>query len=169
MRPNMSVEPDLSRIQALGQSFSPSAPIDTQALFAGRLNQLTEVLTALSQKGQHVVLFGERGVGKTSLARVISGIRVGEKKVPGAAVNCNSTMNFSSLWHGVMREIKFSTTRQVAGFTQQTENTLTSLETLAFARGLSGRHPGNTREREISAQASGRMLGLNRISKSHKA
>ena len=53
---------DLQRVQLLSQAFSPSAPIDQQALFAGRISQLMDVLNALNQKGQHAILFGERGV-----------------------------------------------------------------------------------------------------------
>jgi DNA polymerase III gamma/tau subunit len=55
-----------------GEVFTPSAPIDNQALFAGRVNQLNRIIGAVSQRGQHAILFGERGVGKTSLANVLS-------------------------------------------------------------------------------------------------
>ena len=64
--------PDVARQTALAEAFSPSAPIDHQALFAGRMSQMTDVLNAIGQKGQHAVLYGERGVGKTSLAWVLS-------------------------------------------------------------------------------------------------
>jgi len=53
------------------QTFSPSTPLDETDLFAGRRAQLQKVLDATSERGKHVILFGERGVGKTSLAKLV--------------------------------------------------------------------------------------------------
>jgi ABC-type transport system involved in cytochrome bd biosynthesis fused ATPase/permease subunit len=55
----------------IARIFTPSAPIDDRTLFAGRKKQMVRILNAISQRGQHAVLFGERGVGKTSLTNVI--------------------------------------------------------------------------------------------------
>jgi predicted AAA+ superfamily ATPase len=64
--------PDMMvRFMRSGEVFTPSATIDNQALFAGRVNQLNRIIGAVSQRGQHAILFGERGVGKTSLANVL--------------------------------------------------------------------------------------------------
>ena len=54
----------------LGEVFTPSAPIDRLRLFAGRDQQRLAVLDAILQRGRHAVLFGERGVGKTSCANI---------------------------------------------------------------------------------------------------
>ena len=45
-------------------AFSPSAPIDSTDLFAGRTRQIERLLGAIFQRGQHAIIFGERGVGK---------------------------------------------------------------------------------------------------------
>lgn len=108
---------DMQRVISLSQAFSPSAPIDQQALFAGRWSQMTDVINAVNQKGQHAILFGERGVGKTSLSRVLSASTVGGTRISGATINCDSTMNFSSLWHKIAREITITTTKNAVGFT----------------------------------------------------
>ncbi len=50
--------------------FSPSAPVDESDLFAGRVPQLRKMIDGVFERGKHAVLFGERGVGKTSLAKV---------------------------------------------------------------------------------------------------
>src|SRR6058998_247174 len=52
--------------------FQPRSPISTREFFAGRWEQLTTLADAVAQKGLHIVIFGERGVGKTSLANVVS-------------------------------------------------------------------------------------------------
>lgn len=111
-------EMDVSRLQTLANAFSPSAPIDQKALFAGRLSQFTDVLNAIGQKGQHAILFGERGVGKTSLARVlVASASVVADQLIVATVNCDATMTFSSLWHRLLREIKYTSQQAGMGFT----------------------------------------------------
>ena len=52
--------------------FQPRTPITTRELFAGRWSELMAVVDAVNQVGLHAVIFGERGVGKTSLANVIA-------------------------------------------------------------------------------------------------
>lgn len=120
---------DIVRLQQLATAFSPSAPIDQQALFSGRAPQLMDVLTAINQKGQHAVLFGERGVGKTSLARVLSAaVHVGGTPLIVGSINCDPTMTFSSLWHKVAREISIATSRPGMGFTSIPANGVTTLD-----------------------------------------
>src|SRR5438132_13610236 len=63
-----------TRYRYIGQintSFTPGAPIDSRELFAGREKQVDRVISIIFQKGSHPVLFGERGVGKTSLTNTI--------------------------------------------------------------------------------------------------
>lgn len=116
---------NLDLVTKLSSAFSPSAPIDQQALFAGRIAQFTDVLNAINQKGQHVVLFGERGVGKTSLARVLSAIS--SRSLLVASVNCDPTMDFSQLWHRLLREITLTNPKSAVGFTGVSSNTHSSL------------------------------------------
>jgi Cdc6-like AAA superfamily ATPase len=120
--------PPINRIAALASAFSPSAPIDQQALFSGRLAQLTDVLNAINQKGQHAILFGERGVGKTSLARVLSGgLIIAGKPIVSASINCDATTTFSGLWHKIMREISLISTRPGMGFTAESASSASPL------------------------------------------
>ena len=88
--------PDMMvRFMRSGEIFTPSAPIDNQALFAGRVNQLNRIIGAVSQRGQHAILFGERGVGKTSLANVLLKIlRGSQEQFKSVIVNCDSEDRF---------------------------------------------------------------------------
>jgi Cdc6-like AAA superfamily ATPase len=63
------------------------------------------------------MLFGERGVGKTSLARVLSHITVEGQPFRHATINCDPTMTFSSLWHKLLRELTVPQVKRPAGFT----------------------------------------------------
>ncbi len=110
-----------------GTVFSPAAPIDEWALFAGRTSQLQSVIDAIIQRGQHAMIFGERGVGKTSLANVLSDyLEARGQQVIAPRVNCDVTDNFSSLWRKILTEIEISRAVRGIGFAAesslQTEN-----------------------------------------------
>lgn len=107
---------DYERMQALSEAFSPSAPIDQRSLFSGRIGQLTDVLNVMGQKGQHAILFGERGVGKTSLARVISRVSTQNPAVV-ASVNCDPSTTYAALWKKIAREISINHRQDGIGFT----------------------------------------------------
>jgi Cdc6-like AAA superfamily ATPase len=53
------------------QIFTPSAPVAIAELFAGRQKQLTQIIDAIGERGRHAILYGETGVGKSSLAQII--------------------------------------------------------------------------------------------------
>jgi Cdc6-like AAA superfamily ATPase len=100
--------PDMMvRFMRSGEVFTPSAPIDNQALFAGRVNQLNRIISAVSQRGQHAILFGERGVGKTSLANVLlKMLRGSQEHFKSVIVNCDTEDIFEQLWCKIFSELE---------------------------------------------------------------
>jgi Cdc6-like AAA superfamily ATPase len=100
--------PDMMvRFMRSGEFFTPSAPIDNQALFAGRVNQLNRIIGAVSQRGQHAILFGERGVGKTSLANVLlKTLRGFQEHLKSVIVNCDTEDRFEQLWCKIFLELE---------------------------------------------------------------
>ncbi len=75
-------------------------------MLAGRGDQLTDVVSAVSMRGQHVALYGERGVGKTSLATVLAEYFDGTSgRLQSAVINCSTDDTFSSLWQHVFIEL----------------------------------------------------------------
>lgn len=109
------------KIYGLSLAFSPSAPINKQDLFAGRTEQLTDVITAINQRGQHVVIYGERGVGKTSLASILAEVigRAGLQRIQSGTINCDATDNFSTLWRKIFREMSYPIERTGIGFSPE--------------------------------------------------
>src|SRR5579863_3133851 len=93
----------------INQAFTPGSPIDSRDLFAGRAKQREKLINTIFQKGEHAILFGERGVGKTSLANVIFDFLVfmGEFKYQRAKVNCAEGMDFEAIWRSVFRQLSF--------------------------------------------------------------
>lgn len=104
--------------------WSPSAPIDRRDLFAGRLDQLARIQEAVATKGKHAIVYGERGVGKTSLVSVIGALLTG---VPTVRLNCNGTDTFASLWKRAFDEILLEIVQPAFGFPAQTRKTIQSL------------------------------------------
>lgn len=78
-----------------GQIFQPATPIKTRDFFAGRLVQIGRVADAVSQMGLHVAIYGERGVGKTSLANILSELGLTPATI---RVNCDATDTFGAVW-----------------------------------------------------------------------
>lgn len=108
-----------------GQIFTPGSPVNTKDLFAGRLDQLNRILRAVSQKGYHAVLFGERGVGKTSLANML--MPVVQSNFLVGKVNCDASDDFSTLWRKVLRDITFTVDNPGVGFNPQSSQTVVSV------------------------------------------
>lgn len=75
----------------LSNAFRPHAPIEDPNSFVGRQDELYRVREAIDAAGLHVVLYGERGCGKTSLANVAT---AGASRIQ---VFCEETASFSSL------------------------------------------------------------------------
>lgn len=66
-----------------------------------------DVVSAVGQSGQHVALYGERGVGKTSLANTLAEIFDADElpNYQAVGINCNTEDTFESLWGNILREL----------------------------------------------------------------
>lgn len=114
----------------VGTVFTPSAPIDQQSLFAGRIQQLQKTIDAIGSKGQHVVLYGERGVGKTSLASTVAQIYaelLQPTRVLTVRQNCHSTDTYGKVWSRSFADVKFAVERPRIGFTNELVKEMRSL------------------------------------------
>jgi Cdc6-like AAA superfamily ATPase len=82
------------------RTFTPSAPVNKLDLLAGRSDLLLEVVNASMAPGQHSLLYGERGVGKTSLTNVLGEVleKVETESFRTSKVNCTTTDDFDSIW-----------------------------------------------------------------------
>lgn len=92
--------------QEVIELFTPSVPIDENNLFAGRGKEIDQLIEAVLQKGQHAILFGERGVGKTSLAKTFS-LRLirPTKSLSSVIINCDPSDDFQTLWLKVYADL----------------------------------------------------------------
>lgn len=120
-------ELDLLALKA-GEVFSPSAPIDQRKLFAGRLEQLSALMDAIATKGQHAVVYGERGVGKTSLVSIAGMLRLpGSTPFVTYRQNCHHDDTFSRLWRRAFESVQFEVQRSRIGFSPEITREVHSL------------------------------------------
>jgi hypothetical protein len=92
----------------ISELFSPTEPVREADLFVGRTEHITKVTEGIIQAGQHVVVYGERGVGKTSLTNIISN-RIFSKypKFKFFKVRCLTGYNFVSIWERAFENHKW--------------------------------------------------------------
>lgn len=94
------MEPLTTRLGHLDEAFLPASPVHSTELLAGRGDQLIALLEVQRSRGSHAAIYGERGVGKTSVAAVWeSNIRALGGHV--VRLNCSEIDSFTSIWCNV--------------------------------------------------------------------
>ena len=106
--------PNRTRIFEASKYFKPNSPIKESELFVGRLDQVQGVVDAVHQEGLHAILYGERGVGKTSLAAVLSQFLSAEQ-ILCRRVHCEAADAFSDVWERVFDQILMTQKNPRAG------------------------------------------------------
>jgi Cdc6-like AAA superfamily ATPase len=92
----------------VNEIFTPSSPVTVAELFAGRTGQMLRIIDTIAERGRHAVLFGERGVGKTSLVQIVQYlVPAAPKTVRYIRVPAYPQDTFHSLANRVFKRIKF--------------------------------------------------------------
>src|SRR5690348_4159832 len=89
--PNVT-DADLKRV--LAENLTPSDTIKTPERLFGRDRTLTLIDRAFASPGRQVYIYGDRGVGKTSLALTAANLQTGVENLP-IYVPCGKTNNFA--------------------------------------------------------------------------
>ncbi len=94
--------------------FTPGQQINELSMFAGRRDVVRRLQDVSNERGRHAIIFGEKGVGKTSLAAVFhkdlnitnseSGVQT--RVVKDIHINADTKDSFDSLWRKVFRRIQ---------------------------------------------------------------
>lgn len=98
----------MARLAQATSHFTPGSPINSLSLFSGRFEQIGDILGAFNSRGQHVALFGERGVGKTSIANILAdalAARAGATRPTSVRVGCTSGNKFQDLWVTILKKL----------------------------------------------------------------
>jgi Cdc6-like AAA superfamily ATPase len=110
---------ELMGIERLSKAFTPTRPIDQPKFFRGRVELLYRAVDAVNTPGLHAALFGDRGVGKTSIAHVLAYLAQEPNEKTGTRsilISCNSGDDYPSIWRKVLLEIQIA--QRQLGFVQ---------------------------------------------------
>lgn len=92
------------------ENFTPGTPINESDLFAGRQETIRQLQDTVLEPGRHAIIFGERGVGKTSIANIFyRGISATPRTPLAIRVNADASDTYDSLWRKVFRRLKRGT------------------------------------------------------------
>jgi Cdc6-like AAA superfamily ATPase len=94
-----------------GTLFTPSSPIKAAELFAGRSAQITRLAETVAERGRHGILYGEPGVGKTSMANIFRHfIPHVPQKIFFIRHPVVSSDTYSTIWREIFHEMSFTLT-----------------------------------------------------------
>ncbi|MCG5510208.1 ATP-binding protein [Ectothiorhodospira lacustris] len=85
--------------------FTPYQPIMSHGLFYGRSKEITAIIQQINTPGQHSVLFGDRGVGKSSLANVVAETLKPLKNDNLIKKRCDSDDTFITIIEKLLNEV----------------------------------------------------------------
>ena len=98
---------EAARSQALRRAFAPSRPQRGARHFVGRQAELARILRAIGDERVHVVLYGERGRGKTSLINLVAEAGRSDGYV-FARYSCSAESDFDAIMRGLARDLPHS-------------------------------------------------------------
>lgn len=88
----------------LRSAFTPSQPITDRRMFAGRLDVLTTLIRSIEDQRVHVIMYGERGIGKTSLVHVLTQAAE-EARYIVVYCSCGAGSTFDEIFRAVAADI----------------------------------------------------------------
>lgn len=122
----MMTSEQLAKYEILDRVFTPTQPIYLPDFLAGRIDLLFKIKDRVKTPGLHIILYGERGIGKTSIARVFAYLLQEPNKQDGYRsifIGCSSSDGYSSIWNKISQEILIA--QRQLGFTQQNYASIT--------------------------------------------
>lgn len=135
--------------------FTPSAPINIKELFSGRYNELKKAQDTIFDKGSHLIIYGDRGVGKTSLTNILRVIIRGTAENPTnilcTYIGCNPYDTFEEMWQDSLNQITINVEveeKSSIGFTGNKEEKKT--EPLGLGKLLASRNPNGIKISDVA-------------------
>lgn len=87
------------------QAFTPSQPVSSIERFAGRSALLDRVIRAIEDQQLHVIIYGDRGIGKTSLMRVVAELAKSARYIVHFT-SCGEQSEFYETFRSVASQIR---------------------------------------------------------------
>lgn len=104
-QPNVRSSDRIAAMRAkLRHAFTPSQPIADRRMFAGREDVLRSMIGAIEDQRLHVVIYGERGIGKTSLLHMLTQA-ANEARYIVIYTSCGAGSNFDDIFRAAAVDI----------------------------------------------------------------
>ena len=101
-------------------AFTPSLPVARASMFAGRVDVLRTLIQSIEDQQLHVVIYGERGIGKTSLLHIFSQIARDARYIVRYS-SCGEDTEFSAFFRAIMKDIPLLYHGDFAPTSEETE------------------------------------------------
>ena len=88
----------------LRSAYTPSQPVFDPRMFAGRLGVLKSAIRAIEDQRLHLVIYGERGIGKTSLLHMLTSAARNARYIT-VYLSCGAASNFDETFRAVAKDI----------------------------------------------------------------
>ena len=104
----LQLEQDIARLFSAAPLPAPNY-FSKEELFAGRSSEVRRLIEAVRDPAKHILLYGERGIGKTSISNNFWPKRhKSDQPTIIARIQAFPSDDFSSLWLKVLRELKIA-------------------------------------------------------------
>lgn len=113
--------------------FCPSAPMSDPKRFVGREEECLELSRAILAPGRHVVIYGDRGVGKTSAARLVTDSLRKKDKFRIIEYRCGERDNYTSISYKLLNKLGLIHSKKTKS--ESYEQTLSANVKAFFAKG----------------------------------
>lgn len=113
----------------LRHAFTPSQPVGDRRMFAGREETLRTVIRAIEDQRLHVVIYGERGIGKTSILHMLTQA-ASEARYIVIYTSCGANSNFDDTFRAAAHDIPILFHSGFAPTTEQAEKGATLADLL---------------------------------------
>lgn len=104
-------EPDVSvhsqnvpKASRMSLAFTPAQPVSDLRQFAGRAELLRSLIRAIEDRRMHVVLYGDRGIGKTSLLHILT-LLAREARYLVRYTSCSEDSEFDEVFRSAAADI----------------------------------------------------------------
>lgn len=88
----------------LRNAFTPSQPVANRKMFAGRTDVLSTMISSIEDQRLHLVIYGERGIGKTSLLHMLAE-SAREARYIVIYSSCGATSSFRETFRAAAAEV----------------------------------------------------------------
>lgn len=102
--PGIGGPPSSEALLRIVDTFAPSQPVLDPIHFTGRTRQLEQLICAIEEHRNHVLVYGPRGGGKTSLALTLLS-KAQQANYTTIYLTCSSSSTFESIFRSALRHI----------------------------------------------------------------